>query len=44
MHSMGVEADSFVDRHVDAVINMIIFGSTSQEVGFLQNSIATVKT
>ena len=31
---MGVETDSFIDRHVDAIMDIIVSGSTAQEVGF----------
>ncbi|KAJ7333816.1 eIF-2-alpha kinase activator GCN1 [Desmophyllum pertusum] len=31
LHIMGIDTDGFVDRHVDAIIDLIISGSTSQQ-------------
>ena len=32
--SLGVEINSFVDRHQDSIIEMIVSGNTFQEVSF----------
>ena len=37
MHSMEVEMDSFVDRHVDSIMDLIVSGNTLQEVRMLEN-------
>ena len=33
-HSLGIEINSFVDRHQDSIIDMIVSGNTFQEVNF----------
>lgn len=33
MYSMDVEVGSFVDRHVDTIIDVIVCDSNSKEVG-----------
>lgn len=33
-HSLGIEIKSFVDRHQDSIIDMIVSGNTFQEVSF----------
>lgn len=33
-HSTGIEINSFVDRHQDSIIDMIVSGNTLQEVSF----------
>ena len=33
MYSMDVEVGSFVDRHVDTIIDVIVSDSNSKEVG-----------
>ena len=33
-HSLGIEINSFVDRHQDSIIDMIVSGNTFQQVSF----------
>ena len=32
VHSLGIETQDFVERHVDAIMEMIVSSSTSQQV------------
>ena len=39
MHGLGVETEGFVDRHEDAIIDLIISGGRSQEVRYPVNCV-----
>ena len=44
VHTMGIETQSFVDRHVDAIMEMIVSGSSSQQVCELRCHFSLYKT